>query len=203
MKSASEWTSQNKLLACSGPSGATGPTGATGAAGSPGLSGPTGATGPAGVTGATGPAGASPSTPSQVITIIDSPGGKTASLPYDPASQVTTLGVDLTVSPAGANEIWFLSASGNTSLTAGTVISTDYVGIILQQSSGGSGTANNTNAIAKTIFGSAIDGGTWSFSGYVKTKDTTNFVVKVYWIFNNSGTSGSVECTRFLATKIS
>jgi microcystin-dependent protein len=53
MKSASEWTSQNKLLACSGPSGASGPSGPSGATG------PNGNTGPTGVQGTTGPSGPS------------------------------------------------------------------------------------------------------------------------------------------------
>jgi microcystin-dependent protein len=59
MKSASEWTSQSKLLACSGPSGATGPSGPTGPTGNPGNTGPSGVTGPTGVQGTTGPSGPS------------------------------------------------------------------------------------------------------------------------------------------------
>jgi hypothetical protein len=209
MKSASEWTSQSKLLACSGPSGATGPSGTTGpsgptgASGPSGVTGPTGPSGPIGLTGGTGATGASPASPSQIINIVDGGSGKTASLGYAPGSQSTTLSVDSTVSPAAANEIWFLSASGIINLPSGTVISTDYVGIFLQQSSGGSGTGDDSNAIARTIFGSEINGGTWSFSGYVKTKDTTNFVVKIYWLFDGSSTIAQIECTRFLATKVS
>lgn len=208
MLSASEWLSQSKLLACSGPSGATGPSGPSGPTGPSGLTGPTGPTGltgPSGlqgVTGPSGPSGASPSTPSQVINIVDGGSGKTASLPYNPSSQVTTLGIDLNVSPTGANEIWFLSASGNVSLSAGSVVSTDYVAIFLQQSSAGTGTASNSNTIVETVTGAEIANSTWSFSGYVKTKDATNFVVRVYWLFATGGTTGAVECTRFLATKI-
>jgi len=62
MLSASDWTSQSKLINCPGPSGPQGPIGLTGVTGPSGPSGPTGPTGPSGVsglqgnTGATGPA---------------------------------------------------------------------------------------------------------------------------------------------------
>lgn len=54
MLSASDWTSQSKLINCPGPVGPQGPTGYTG---SSGPSGPTGPTGPSGPTGPTGPTG--------------------------------------------------------------------------------------------------------------------------------------------------
>ena len=56
MLSASEWTSQSRLINCPGPSGPSGPPGPIGPSG---VSGPTGATGPSGVTGPTGPQGTS------------------------------------------------------------------------------------------------------------------------------------------------
>jgi len=54
MLSASEWTSQSKLINCPGPSGPQGPQGLQGVSGP---SGPTGPSGPSGPSGATGPAG--------------------------------------------------------------------------------------------------------------------------------------------------
>lgn len=51
MLSASDWTSQSKLLNCPGPTGPQGPQGIQG------LSGPTGPTGPQAATGPTGPTG--------------------------------------------------------------------------------------------------------------------------------------------------
>lgn len=62
MLSASDWTSQSKLVACpgpTGPSGATGPLGPTGASSPTGATGVTGATGPSGASGATGASGPS------------------------------------------------------------------------------------------------------------------------------------------------
>lgn len=55
MLSASEWTSQTRLINCPGP---TGPQGLPGVPGPTGLTGLTGATGPQGLTGPTGPQGA-------------------------------------------------------------------------------------------------------------------------------------------------
>lgn len=60
--SASDWTSQNKILACAGPTGPAGPSGPTGGSGASGPAGLTGATGPQGGTGATGPTGGSGAT---------------------------------------------------------------------------------------------------------------------------------------------
>jgi microcystin-dependent protein len=62
MKSASEWTSQNKLLACSGPSGASGPSGPSGPTGPNGNTGPSGETGPSGTNGTNGTNGTTGST---------------------------------------------------------------------------------------------------------------------------------------------
>ncbi len=62
MKSASEWTSQNKLLACSGPSGASGPSGPSGPTGASGPTGPTGPSGTNGTNGSTGSTGPAPTT---------------------------------------------------------------------------------------------------------------------------------------------
>ena len=57
MMSASDWTSQNKILACVGPTGPAGPSGPTGLSGPTGPSGATGPSGPTGPQGPTGPSG--------------------------------------------------------------------------------------------------------------------------------------------------
>jgi hypothetical protein len=54
MISASQWTAQQQLTNCPGPSGPTGPPGPTGLTG---LTGPSGPTGPSGSTGPSGPTG--------------------------------------------------------------------------------------------------------------------------------------------------
>lgn len=79
MKSASEWTSQSKLLACSGPSGASGPSGPSGPTGTTGPSGVTGPTGVQGVTGPSGPSGTSGTVlPSGLLMMTAAPGGAPA-----------------------------------------------------------------------------------------------------------------------------
>lgn len=86
MKSASEWTSQSKILACSGPSGASGASGPTGPTGSTGPSGPTGPTGPSGTNGtngtngSTGPTGAGVGPLSTSLVLTQASGSSAASL---------------------------------------------------------------------------------------------------------------------------
>jgi hypothetical protein len=57
MISASQWTSQQQLINCPGPTGASGPTGSSGPSGPTGPTGPSGPSGPSGPTGPTGPTG--------------------------------------------------------------------------------------------------------------------------------------------------
>lgn len=79
MKSASEWTSQSKILACSGPSGASGASGPTGPTGTTGPSGVTGPTGVQGITGPSGPSGTSGTVlPSGLLMMTAAPGGAPA-----------------------------------------------------------------------------------------------------------------------------
>lgn len=65
MLSASEYTSQSKLVVCPGPAGPSGPSGPPGPAGPTGPDGPSGPAGPTGPTGPAGPSG--PSGPSGLI----------------------------------------------------------------------------------------------------------------------------------------
>lgn len=83
MISASQWTSQQQLINCPGPSGASGPpgpvgptglSGSTGPTGPTGLDGPTGPSGPSGLQGLTGPSGPNPT---QYYTYSNSTGPQT------------------------------------------------------------------------------------------------------------------------------
>lgn len=216
MLSASEWLSQSKLIACPGPtgpqgnpgtngtsgatgstgtSGPTGPSGVTGPSGPSGPSGPTGSTGPSGPSGATGPSGAGVYPLNQVINLIAPVSGKTLTLSNNGTNTFTN---DNTVAPGASGEIWFLSARGFLDLTAGTIGTNDVVDIRLQCSG-----ANAITVISQTFYGKNIESTGWSISGYMKSNDTTNFVVFVDWQIADGSALVTATCNGFCATKIS
>ena len=182
-----------------GPQGSTGATGPQGNTGATGPQGNTGATGPQGTTGPTGPQG--PTGPAAnpfqaVINIVDGGSGKTQTLTSPNGS--ATLAVDNTVAPTGSGQIWFVAANGIISTTGTPPSSTDYMTVILTQSTGLPG---NSNAVCQDYWGVMLSGSTWAVSGYLNTKDTTNFVVKVYWSLVGA-TTGTFQCIGFSATRI-
>ncbi len=84
MLSASEWTSQSKLINCPGPTGPQGPQGIQGVSGPTGptgpqaATGPTGSTGPSGLQGPTGPTGPTVATLTGSYTVNSLANGSTA-----------------------------------------------------------------------------------------------------------------------------
>lgn len=198
MLSASQYLAQNKLVSCTGVIGPTGPQGPSGPSGLSGISGPTGPTGPmgpVGPTGASGPAGNAPYPSSNVINIIVAGSGKIASIS---GSTAVPFANDNNIVPA-AGDTWFVSATGNIVSIAGAN-NTDSIVIQIQQTSATAIGDGNTVSVSYTS--PCITNGTvWAFSGYLLTKDTTNFqvIAKPYF---TSGITVSVECDECIATKI-
>jgi hypothetical protein len=129
--------------------------------------------------------------------LTDAGAGKTEALA--PPSGSATFTNDSVVSPAAANEIWFVSAKGNFFTSGAGVNDFDNIFISLQQTSGN---LNTINSVTQSYYGAQLSGGCWAFSGYLKTTDTTNFVVYITWLFAGA-TSAGVECNGFTATRIS
>jgi hypothetical protein len=206
--SASQWLSQTSRLSCgaTGPQGPTGPTGPsgggptgssgpTGPSGPSGPSGPTGPSGPAGPSGPTGPTGPGVYTSYRVITLVDGGAGKTATVS---GTTNVSLGVDTTVTP-GTSETWFVSATGTIATTAGTAGANDSILIAIQQTGA---TINTTNSLGNEYYADAlINGCIWTFSGYLQTKNTNSFEVRIIPTLSG-GVSCSVECDGCVATRI-
>jgi hypothetical protein len=178
MLSASEWTSSSRLIACPG---------ATGPQGIPGIQGPSGPTGPSGP-----PANSL----NQVINLVAAGSGKILS--GISGTSTAVIAQDSVITPTSSGEVWFLSARGSISLTAGTPASTDSFAINLQQLNGNLGTID---AVGSEFVGNGYSNIIWSISGYVKTTDTSKFVVYINYTLN-AGVTVDFECNGFSVTKI-
>lgn len=191
-----------QLIACAGPNGPSGPTGAVGPSGLVGPSGPTGPTGPTGPSGPTGPTGPSPSgfyISKNVINIVDN----SNSQHLEPVSGSVTvdLGYDAPAVIPAIGETWFISARGTISAAYNaSVVSTDYIAIIVGQAGAVYSDINSVSNTYNSNF--LLSGGNWSFSAYVKTKNTNNFTVFIQPNIT-SGASVIVSCNGCIATKIS
>jgi hypothetical protein len=200
MLSASQWTSQQQLTNCPGPSGASGPSGPSGASGPTGATGPvasSGPTGPIGPTGVIGPTGPSPNPLNQVINLVAGGSGKIVS--GITGTSTSVIAQDNVITPASSGEVWFLSARGSISVTRGTPASTDSFTINLQQLNGNLSTID---AVGTEFVGNGYSNIIWSVSGYVKTMDTSKFVVYINYTLDATVTA-DFECNGYCATKIS
>lgn len=179
MLSASQWTSQQQLINCPGPSGASGPTGAQGSTGATGPQGGTGATGPQGVTGPVGPTGTNgtngstgPTGPTNAVLI------KTLTTPTLNNSDEYNMNVttDLLFSTAG---IYLVTATDSTTSDVSVSVPFTYFGGVVSGGGSYASILGNVGTGTQQSWG-LINSGTVLIKLIVNRTASDTYVIKAY-----------------------